>query len=28
VSPENVYDPEKVRAFELGSRNRFFDNRV
>jgi iron complex outermembrane receptor protein len=28
VPPDNVYNPEKVRALELGSRNRFFDNRV
>jgi iron complex outermembrane recepter protein len=26
VPPENVYDPETVRAFELGSRNRFLNN--
>jgi iron complex outermembrane receptor protein len=28
VPPGNVYQPEKVLAFELGSRNRFFDNRL
>lgn len=26
VPPENVYSPEKVLAFELGSRNRFLNN--
>jgi iron complex outermembrane receptor protein len=28
VAPLNVYRPEKVLAFELGSKNRFFDNRL
>jgi len=28
VSPENVYQPEKILAFELGSRNRFLDDRL
>lgn len=28
VPPGNVYGPEKVLAFELGSRNRFLDNRL
>jgi iron complex outermembrane receptor protein len=28
VSPQNVYQPEKILAFELGSRNRFFDNKL
>ena len=26
TSPDNVYQPEKLLAYELGSRNRFFDN--
>lgn len=26
TSPDNVYQPEKVLAYELGSRNRFFDD--
>jgi iron complex outermembrane receptor protein len=28
IPPDNVYNPEKVLAFELGSRNRFFDNKM
>ena len=28
VAPNNVYQPEKVLALELGSRNRFFDNKL
>jgi iron complex outermembrane receptor protein len=28
VPPDNVYNPEKVLAVELGSRNRFFDNKM
>jgi iron complex outermembrane recepter protein len=28
VYPDNVYQPERVLAFELGSRNRFLDNRL
>jgi iron complex outermembrane recepter protein len=28
VAPENVYQPEKLYALELGSKNRFLDNRV
>ncbi len=28
VPPDNVYQPEKVLAFEVGSRNRFFDNKL
>lgn len=28
IAPGNVYEPEKVLAFELGSRNRFLENRL
>jgi iron complex outermembrane recepter protein len=28
VPPDNIYKPEQVTAFELGSRNRFLDNRL
>ena len=28
VAPLDVYQPEKLRAFEVGSRNRFLDNRL
>ena len=28
VSPESVYQPEKLRALEFGSRNRFLDNHL
>lgn len=28
VAPVNVYQPEKLRSAELGSRNRFLDNRL
>lgn len=28
IPPNNIYQPEKVLAFELGSRNRFLDNRL
>jgi iron complex outermembrane receptor protein len=28
VAPENVYKPEKLTSVEVGSRNRFFDNRL
>lgn len=28
VAPVNVFQPEKLRSLELGSRNRFFDNRL
>jgi iron complex outermembrane receptor protein len=28
IYPENIYQPERVLAFELGSRNRFLDNRL
>lgn len=28
VAPANVYQPEKLRSAELGSRNRFFENRL
>ena len=28
VPPDNIYKPEKVLAFELGSRNRFFNNKL
>ena len=28
VPPDNIYKPEKVLAFEVGSKNRFFDNKL
>ena len=28
VPPQNIYQPEKVLAFELGSKNRFLDNKI
>ena len=28
VAPNNTYQPEKITAYEFGSRNRFFDNRL
>ena len=28
VAPLNVYKPEKLRAFEIGSKNRFFDDHL
>jgi iron complex outermembrane receptor protein len=28
VAPDNVYQPEKVLAFELGTRNRYLDDRL
>ena len=28
VPPDNIYQPEKVLAFEVGSKNRFLDNRL
>jgi iron complex outermembrane recepter protein len=28
TSPDNVYQPEKVLAYELGSRNRFYDEKL
>ena len=28
VPPDNIYRPEKVLAFEVGLKNRFFDNRL
>jgi iron complex outermembrane recepter protein len=28
VAPLDTYEPEKLRAYELGSRNRFFDGRL
>jgi iron complex outermembrane recepter protein len=28
VAPQNVYQPEKLRSFELGSRNQFLDNHL
>ena len=27
-APDNTYKPEKIMAYELGSRNRFFDNKL
>ncbi|HVR91932.1 MAG TPA: TonB-dependent receptor [Novosphingobium sp.] len=28
VAPQNVFEPERLKSFEFGSRNRFLDNRL